>query len=55
VRVEQPGTRRGPSSEARTLYANLSAPLDAEALLAAVVAEQGDMDDDLDGDDDQEA
>ena len=55
VRVEQPGTRRGPSSEARTLYANLSAPLDAEAPLAAVVAEEGDMDDDLYGDDDQEA
>ena len=55
VRVEQPGTRRGPSAEARTLYANLSAPADAEALLLAVEADESDSDDDLDGDDDAPA
>lgn len=49
VRVENFAERRGPSAEARLLYANLSAPAVAEALLAAV-ADDGELDDDLDGD-----
>ncbi|GHD18539.1 RNA-binding S4 domain-containing protein [Tianweitania populi] len=52
VRVEQPGTRRGPPAEARTLYANLSAPTDPATVLAAVDLEDEDGEDDLDEDGD---
>jgi ribosome-associated heat shock protein Hsp15 len=47
VRVEQPGTRRGPPAEARTLYANLSAPVDPAAVLANITLDEGEGDDDL--------
>ena len=47
VRVEQPGVRRGPPVEAKTLYTNLSGPSQTD--LAAVLGSAGDaeLDDDL--------
>ena len=52
VRVEQPGVRRGPPAEGRTLYANLSAPVDPAAVLASIALDdEDDGDEDLDGKD----
>lgn len=53
VRIEQPGERRGPPAEARTLYANLSAPADPASVVGGAAADtleaDGDFDDDEDG------
>ncbi|MBS9722322.1 RNA-binding S4 domain-containing protein [Tianweitania sp. BSSL-BM11] len=48
VRVEQPGTRRGPPAEARMLYTNLSSPSDPVLLLADLEPEDEGLDDDGD-------
>jgi ribosome-associated heat shock protein Hsp15 len=55
VRVELPGTRRGPAAEARTLYTNLSEP-GAAGQVVPTVADLSDADDDdFDGEDEEDA